>query len=272
MRDTMKACKPGDANKKIPSPSLTPGTGARIGFLGLIFDRIDLPRAAQRLAARARANDAFVYVIAPNVEQLVRLTDQPELHPVYRGAWMTLCDSRILARLARMSGLDLAAVPATSLVKRLFETQIDPEDRVLVVGGDADMIRTLRGRYALSDIRWHDAPANLKSDPKARSACSDFIVNNPARWIFLAVGSPQQEMIAHEVALRGDAKGVGICCGASLDLLTGQAQPGPAWMRRFGLERLHRLGRGIGRRCQRYLVNGPRIVDVWLRWRRTARG
>lgn len=237
------------------------------GFLGSAFDRLDLGEAARLVERQARSGAAFAYVTTPNVDHIVRLDARPDLSGAYARAWMTLCDSRIVARLARLSNLPLPASPGADLVARLFERHVRPADRIAVIGGSAGVIETLRVRFGLQDLIWLDAPQGLASNPAARTLCARFIAEAKAQWVFLAVGSPQQEQIAAEAAEMSDAVGVGVCCGASLDFLSGRVARAPLWMRQAGLEWLHRLASEPGRLWRRYLVDGPRIFALWLRSR-----
>lgn len=238
----------------------------RTAFLGLDFDPIGSDEAPIAIAERARRMEAFAYAATPNVDHMVRLDNDPGLRPLYADAWMNLCDSRVLELIAKFSNVELPSAPGADIVQRLFEDHIHPEDTVLVIGGTAKIARKLRELYDLKDLRWLDAPPNLKDDAYGRSECGYFIRANPAPWIFLAVGSPQQEMIAHEVAEAGDAIGVAICCGASLEFLVGEVARAPKWMRDNRLEWMHRLGSQPGRLWQRYMVDGPRIFGIWRRW------
>jgi N-acetylglucosaminyldiphosphoundecaprenol N-acetyl-beta-D-mannosaminyltransferase len=240
----------------------------RLEFLGPAFDRIGLDEAAGLVERQARSGAAFTYAVTPNVDHVMRLERRPELARAYERAWMTLCDSRIIARLARMSGLALPAAPGADLVQRLFERYIRPDDRVAVIGGSAGAIATLRATYGLENLVWLDAPQGLAANAAARTLCARFIADAKAQWVFLAVGSPQQEQIAEEAAGMPDTVGVGICCGASLDFLTGRTARAPLWMRKAGLEWLHRLGSEPGRLWRRYLIDGPGIFALWLRQKR----
>lgn len=76
-------------------------------------------------------------------------------------------------------------------------------------------------------------------------------------------------MIAEACLDRGDCTGVGLCVGASLDFLGGKARRAPRWMQRVRLEWLHRLAQEPRRMWRRYLVEGPKVLVLWQRWRRT---
>jgi N-acetylglucosaminyldiphosphoundecaprenol N-acetyl-beta-D-mannosaminyltransferase len=78
--------------------------------------------------------------------------------------------------------------------------------------------------------------------------CIDFVIKAQAPLVFLAVGMPQQEILAGRIADRPEARGVGLCIGASIDFLTGKQRratlgckrPASKWLRRL-LSDLRRL-------------------------------
>ena len=238
---------------------------SRLSFLDLDFDPLDAFMAAQAMADRARRGGPFAYVATPNVDHMVRLENQPELRSLYDHAWLNLCDSRILEVFARVSNLALPCAPGADIVEILFLGHIRPDDVVLVVGGSQSQADRLRADFGLKNLRWFDAPHGLRTNAVARAACVEFIRSNPAQYIFLAVGSPQQEMIAQEARDAG-CTGVAICCGAALEFLSGETRRAPRWMQQSRLEWLYRLGSEPGRLWRRYIVDGPRIFGIWRRW------
>lgn len=245
-------------------------TPRRTQFLELAFDPIGTEEAALVIAARAHRLEPFAYVATPNVDHIVRLDRKPELRPLYADAWLNLNDSRILEFFAEVSRVFAPAAPGADIVELLFRNHIGRDDTIVVIGGSNAIVQEMRHRHGLRDVRWFDAPYGLKDDPTARAQCVTFIRDNPAPFVFLAVGSPQQEMIAHETMKSGGAVGVAICCGAALEFLSGQTKRAPGWMRANRLEWLHRLTSEPVRLWRRYLLDGPRIFDIWRRWSATS--
>ena len=240
-----------------------------VSFLGLDFTPLGSEALLKAVTERA-GGVGFGYLVTPNVDHMVRLAADPELMPLYRDAAMLVSDSRILETLAARSGLHLPAAPGSDLAAALLDRVIQPDEPVTVIGGDAALIDALRARYGLTDIRWHAPPMGLRRNPAAVAEAAAFVVNSPARFHFLCVGSPQQEMVARAAAAMGGGQGVGLCLGASLDFLTGKAERAPRWMQQARLEWLHRLASEPGRMWKRYLVEGPRIFAIWWQWH-TAR-
>jgi UDP-N-acetyl-D-mannosaminuronic acid transferase (WecB/TagA/CpsF family) len=86
--------------------------------------------------------------------------------------------------------------------------------------------------------------------------------HSPFRFCFIAVGSPQQEMLAQRLQARGIARGLALCVGGSINFLTGLERRAPRWMRRLGFEWFFRLLQSPGRMTWRYLIRGPRIFAL----------
>ncbi|WBQ12536.1 WecB/TagA/CpsF family glycosyltransferase [Hyphomonadaceae bacterium BL14] len=238
-----------------------------VWFLNTAFDRIGFGTALERIATRA-ADAPFAFVVTPNVDHLVRMRHDRSLAPLYAQAWLTVCDSRVLELLASLSGEDVDVTAGSDLTEALFETAIDRDEPIVVIGGSQAVIDGVRARYGLTDVRWHEPPMGLRHKPDAIADCAAFIAANPARFVFLCVGSPQQEMIAEACLERGDCVGVGLCVGASLDFLSGQARRAPRWIQRSRLEWLHRLSEEPARMWRRYLVEGPKVLVLWWEWRK----
>ena len=235
-------------------------------FIGGIFD----PLTPMQTLARAKwmsVRHGFRYVVTPNVDHLVRLNREPEIYqPLYEASWLSVCDSRILEGLANLSGLPLKAVPGSDLSQQLFDNVITADDPITVIGADAEIVARVAARYGLSKVNHHMPPMGLRNKPEAVAECARFVADNPARYVFICVGSPQQEMVAKACLDRGDCVGLGLCVGASLDFIGGRVKRAPKWMQQARLEWLFRLGSEPGRLWKRYLVEGPKIFWLWARW------
>jgi len=238
----------------------------RVDFLDLNFDRLTFDDVKDRLAA-VTASSRYSYIVTPNVDHVVRLHREPELRAVYDAADLCLCDSKILGSLARLRGIRLPLVRGSDLAEALFTSVIQPGEKVAVVGGSPKFLERLRARFPEIEFFHHAPPAGLRSDAGARRAAAQFIARSDARFAFLAVGSPQQEMIAQEARELAGASGAALCIGAGLEFLTGDQKRAPHFLRASGLEWAHRLATNPRRLWRRYLIDGMRIFPIYFRWR-----
>lgn len=239
-------------------------------LLGLDFALLDQAAVLARLAARP-ADAPFAYVVTPNADHLVRLARRPELLAAYQGAALTLLDSRVVARIALLLGLDPPpVVTGSDLTAALFrEGIVGRRDPVTVIGGGPAVVEALRHRHRLEALAHHEPPMGLDSDPAAMEAALRFAEAHPARFTLLCIGSPRQERMAAALASRGRARGLGLCVGASLLFLAGQERRAPALVQRAGMEWAWRLAADPRRLARRYLVDDPAILA--LLWREARR-
>lgn len=237
-------------------------------FLGAEFHPLD-PLQTLGRAKWVTADMPFRYIVTPNVDHIVRLTKEPDVFkPLYASAWLSVCDSRILEVLAKKSGIPLKAVPGSDLTQQLFDNVITKDDDITVIGADAEIISIMKEKYDVGKIYHHEPPMGLRRKPEAVKACAEFIRDNPARYVFICVGSPQQEMVAKAAAEMAGTVGLGLCVGASLDFLAGRTKRAPKWMQHARMEWLFRLASEPRRLWRRYLVDGPKIFSIWKSWKR----
>ncbi len=236
-------------------------------LLGLDFADLDATDAAALLAARP-AEAPFGYVVTPNADHLVRLARNPALATIYRDATLRLLDSRVVAGVAAALRLPAPRVaPGSDVTARLLTQHLRPGERITIVGLRAVWLPALVARCGLPPPAHYDPPMGFAADPAAFAATVAFVLAHPARFVFLAVGSPQQEVLAAALAATGHVTGIGLCIGASLEFLVGAARRAPDWMQRGGLEWLFRLAGDPRRLARRYLVESPAIIPLLLRAR-----
>ncbi len=243
-----------------------PARGTTRPFLGLDYDVLTLDEVADQLGARA-ADAPFAYLVTPNVDHVVRLhddrsDDRETIWVAYRAARWCTCDSRILAALARSRGIELPIAPGSDLTPLVLDRLCRPGDRIAVVGGSESTVAALARLYPALDIVQHRPPMGMRRNPEAMAAAVRFVVAARPRFTFLAVGSPQQELLAHLIARDGGATGIGLCIGAAIEFVVGESRRAPRLFQTLHIEWAFRLLADPRRLWKRYLVTGPRIFRL----------
>jgi len=228
----------------------------------LHIDDCDISEA--RSLAAIFGTESYGYVVTANVDHAIRYYHNAEFRELYANATYVLLDSRFLVRVLRLlKGQHLRASPGSDLTAEIFESILSPRDVALVVGGTPEQAQCLRTKFGLQSLRHIDPPMHFIRDPVAVEKCLQQIeAESPFRFCFLALGSPQQEIIANKLRERGIARGLSLCVGAAVNYMTGAERRAPLWMQMQGLEWLFRLLLQPRRLAYRYLVRGPRIF--WL--------
>lgn len=208
--------------------------------------------------------DPFEYVVTPNVDHLIRYHDDPAFRALYADAAYVLLDSRFLAGLLRtLRGIRVRVCTGSDLTAAVFSRVLAPADRVVLIGGSEQQAALLAERYGLQGLRHYNPPMGFIQDPQQVEECLRFAeAHSPFRFCLIAVGAPQQEILAQKLKSRGIAQGLGLCVGASVNFLTGAERRAPRWMQRIGMEWFYRLLNDPYRLAQRYLVRGPRVFAL----------
>ncbi|WP_062235590.1 WecB/TagA/CpsF family glycosyltransferase [Aureimonas sp. N4] len=241
-----------------------------IDYLGMRF--LDANLAGVRSAFREALRGRFGYVVTPNVDHVVSYhRGDAALREVYDGALFQICDSRVLSRLAGLSGLHLTPCPGSDLTRDLLERPLFPAMRIAVIGPDMDAFRDLQQRFPSVSLTLIPSAQRLSigspewKETVARTAGT--------RWDLLLVclSFPKQEFFAHDLGRAGRVHGLALCVGASIDFLTGRQKRAPEFFRKAGLEWLHRLAQDPRRMASRYLQRGPAVFALagreWARLR-----
>lgn len=215
----------------------------------------------------------YGFVVTPNVDHLIRYHEDPGFRALYAAADYVLLDSRFLSHVLRFwRGLRVRVCPGSDLTEQLFRTVIQKGDRILVIGGRSWQVEWLGRRYNLDNLEHFNPPMGFARESGTLEACLAFIeAHSPFRFCFIAVGCPQQELVAQRLKARGRANGLALCIGASIDFLTGAQRRAPRWMQHIGMEWLYRALQNPVRLGRRYFVRGPFIFPLlqrftfWLR-------
>jgi N-acetylglucosaminyldiphosphoundecaprenol N-acetyl-beta-D-mannosaminyltransferase len=247
-----------------------PIEGATTRFVDVEFSTLGWDAAVTAVVTAADA-PRFTSVITPNVDHIVRIDRLGEsplglrTRAAIADANYCFCDSRILARLARLKGTVLPVVPGSDLTAAIFKSHIQPDERIAIVGGDAETVSDLKTTYPGLRVLQHIPPMGMVENTEAMDAAARFIVDAECRFIFVAVGSPQGEILLHRARRLGASSGVGLSIGASIDFLTGRQTRAPRIVQKLGFEWAFRLLTEPKRLWRRYLVDGPRIIEIVTR-------
>jgi exopolysaccharide biosynthesis WecB/TagA/CpsF family protein len=225
----------------------------------LNIDDYDLEEALK--IAAGFGSDRYGYVVTPNVDHVIRHCQDRQFRSLYAHASYVLLDSRFLANALGLFRRQILRVCLGSdLTTSLLSKVIQPLDVAVLVGGTAAQAQHLRASFGLEALHHIDPPMNFIRDGAAVESCLRQIeASSPFRFCFLAIGSPQQEIIALKLKERGIARGLALCVGASINFVTGVERRAPLWMQHSGFEWLFRLLQNPRRMAKRYLVRGPRI-------------
>ena len=236
------------------------GEPPRYNVTGVGVSALTLPRATE-LIVGARGRLRRGYVCLATAHGLTEARRDPELRRIYNESWLTTPDGMPLVWAAWLQGTPLPErVAGSDLTHDLAAGLARSGRRLFLLGGDPGTAeaagRMLVAAHPGLVVAGTACPApGFERDPAAMQALRDALVAAHPDLVYVALGSPKQERLVHELKpLLPCAWWVGV--GISFSFVTGAVRRAPRWMRACGLEWAHRLAQEPRRLARRYLVDG----------------
>jgi len=214
------------------------------------------------------------YVVTPNVNHLALLERHETFRKAYAEASMILADGMPLVAAARLLRRPLPErVAGSDLVPALFEAANNRGGlTVFLLGampGVADRAaESIQQRWpAVRVVGTCSPPLGFEKSPEENEKILHAIAAARPQVLIVGLGAPKQELWTYEHRDRLCVS-VALCVGATIDFLAGEKSRAPVWMRKTGLEWLHRIGSEPRRLAKRYLHDAlifPRLLVRELR-------
>jgi N-acetylglucosaminyldiphosphoundecaprenol N-acetyl-beta-D-mannosaminyltransferase len=217
------------------------------------------------------------WVITANLDFLRRFVTDPEARGLYKSADLRVADGMPLVWAASLRGDPLPErVPGSSLVWLIAERAAKEGRSLYLLGGDPGAAEGAEREFKK---RWPDIRIIGRSSPwvacpptaeEVEKLAAELTPLDPD-IVLVAFGSPKQEFIIRALRQRFPRTwmmGVGI----SFSFVAGQLKRAPVWMRRAGLEWVHRLAQDPRRLFARYVLHDvPFSVRLFADAIRTGR-
>jgi N-acetylglucosaminyldiphosphoundecaprenol N-acetyl-beta-D-mannosaminyltransferase len=238
--------------------------------LGLLFaDRLTATQAIDLIVSRARSGLGG-YVVTPNVDHVCVAVENEAFRVAHRAAYLSLVDGTPLMWLASLSGQSLPEkVSGSDLVVPVAERASREGLRVALFGASPETSQLahdeLLKRFPALTIVARETPMyapgcrSPESDKELEGAITRTLDAQPD-LVFVAMGTPNQELFMSEFCDRFSALLLGI--GAGLDFVAGKKVRAPKWAQTLGVEWLVRLVQEPRRMWRRYLVRDMKFFSI----------
>ena len=246
-----------------------------IDLFGMKISHVTMPETVDRLLdwCRQPLGDACRYVVTPNVDHAVLFQDHAELRAAYSDASLVLADGAPLVFVSRLLGRRLPErVAGSDLVPRLFDASNEPL-RVFLLGAAPGVAETAAAKIhrrwsGVQVVGTYCPPLGFEHNILENARIVSAVAAANPDLLVVGLGAPKQELWVHRHRHELQAK-VALCAGATIDFLAENRRRSPVWMRRVGLEWLHRVWCEPRRLTARYARDAwvfPMLV--WREWRR----
>ena len=218
------------------------------------------------------ASDKKSYIVAVNVDVIMKIENDPYLKKITDKADMVLVDGKPLVWISmwhknpvkeKISGSDLVPL----LCKRANEKNYS----IFIIGGKKGIAEqaklNLEKKYSnIRIVGTYSPPFGFEVDKEEIEIINTMISKVKPDLVFACFGCPKQEKWVYENYNKYNAK-LSICAGATVDFLAGNIKRAPVWISNCGLEWFYRFMQEPKRLFKRYFIDDMRILGLIWKYR-----
>lgn len=206
------------------------------------------------------------FVCVRDIPSLITIIEDEENRDLHSEAAMVLPDSSYLAAIGKWRGHPVEQTCGSDLLELVCQRSEQSQLRHYFYGGGpgvaSELVVKLKERYPhLHVVGAYCPPFRELTSSEVKSVRSAIQEANPD-VVWVGLSSPKQDIWMRKNYRHLPQTLIGI--GAAFDFNSGRIKRAPKWMRALMLEWLHRLITNPKRLWNRYLVQGPKFVFLYL--------
>lgn len=235
-------------------------------FLNTFVNNVTLGETIQEIERLIEIGEPS-YVVAINVDVVMKIENDPYLKEITDNANMVLIDGQPLMWIGNYYKKPFKEkVSGSDLVPELCNVANEKGYKVFIVGGKEGVAlkakENLEAKYKhIQVVGTYCPPFGFEKDKNELEKINDAISKVKPDLVFACLGCPKQEKWLYENYKKYDAK-VTVCAGATVDFLAGNVKRAPKWMSNHGLEWFYRFLQEPRRMFKRYFIDDLKIFGI----------
>lgn len=211
------------------------------------------------------------YVVAINVDVVMKIEDDPYLKEIVDNADMVLVDGKPLVWISKLHKKPVKAkISGSDLVPLLCKEAAEKGYRIFILGGKDGVASIAKQKLIkqypnIEIVGTYAPPLGFEKNPVELEKINDMISNVYPDLLITCFGCPKQEKWIYENIKKFDAK-VSVCAGATVDFLAGNVKRAPRWMSEYGFEWFYRFLQEPKRMFKRYFVDDMKIAKLIIKY------
>ena len=238
-----------------------PVAAARV--LGISVEALNMERAVERIASELEEHHKG-YVCLAGVHGIMEAYRDPCLAAIYASAAITLPDGAPTVWVGRWQGHhSMQRVAGPELMLEVFRRKEFARYTHFLYGGKEGVAERLRERLT-SRFPWTRIVGTFTPPFRDLNEAEEHSLIVRVRdlkpdIIWVGISTPKQERFMQRYLRELDTT-LMFGVGAAFDFHTGRIQDAPEWIKRIGMQWLHRLMQDPRRLWKRYLRNNPAFL------------
>lgn len=213
------------------------------------------------------------YVVAINVDVVVRIEKDPYLKEITDSADMVLVDGKPLVWISKIYKRPVKAkISGSDMVPLLCEVASKKGYKIFILGGMEGVADQAKAKLeeklpGIQIVGTYAPPLGFEEDAEEIERINRRIRDAGPDILLGCLGCPKQEKFIYENREKYNAP-VSVCAGATVDFLAGNVNRAPKWMSEHGLEWFYRFLQEPKRMFRRYFVDDLKIIPLTWKYRK----
>lgn len=239
-------------------------------LLNTYINNVTMPETIAAIEQMIEA-DKKSYVVAINVDVVMKIEEDSYLKKVVDNADMVLVDGKPLVWISKLHGKPLKAkISGSDLVPLLCEVAAEKGYKIFIIGGKDGIAEQAKEKLEnrlpkIKIVGTYAPPFGFEKNESELDKINQMISEAYPDFLIACFGCPKQEKWIYENIEKYNAK-VSVCAGATVDFLAGNVKRAPRWMSDHGLEWFYRFTQEPKRMFKRYFVDDTKIVKLIFKY------
>lgn len=240
-------------------------------LLNTYINNMTMPETLENIEKMIAA-DKKSYVVAINVDVVMKIEEDSYLKKIVDSADMVLVDGQPLVWISKAHGKPLKAkISGSDLVPLLCKVAAEKGYKIFIIGGKDGIAEQAKHNLksklpAIQIVGTYAPPFGFEKDKNELEKINQKISDAAPDLLIACFGCPKQEKWIYENIEKYNAK-VSICAGATVDFLAGNVKRAPRWMSEHGLEWFYRFLQEPRRMFKRYFIDDVKIIKLIKKYR-----
>jgi len=232
--------------------------------LGVKVSAVDLKSAVDLADRWISATTRHAYICTTGVHGVMEAHADSEFRRILNHAFINAPDGMPMTWVGRLQGFrDMDRVFGPDFMTAMCRLSVDRGYRNFLYGGKvgvADLLcQALRKRHPGLQVVGTYTPSFRSLTQEEEEDVLDRVRESKPHILWVGLSTPKQERFMAKYADRLQVP-LMVGVGAAFDYHTGRIRDCSAWVKRAGLQWLHRLMQDPGRLWKRYLHNNPAFL------------
>jgi N-acetylglucosaminyldiphosphoundecaprenol N-acetyl-beta-D-mannosaminyltransferase len=212
------------------------------------------------------------YVVAVNVDVIIKIENDSLLKKISDEAAITLVDGKPLVWISKLHNKPIAEkISGSDLVPRILDMASKKGHTVFLLGGREGVAERAKANIekdypGIRIVGAYAPPFSFDKSEQELEKTNAIISDAKPDILIVCFGCPKQEKWIYANRDKYDAT-VSICAGATIDFLAGNVKRAPKWMSDNGLEWFYRFIKEPTRMFKRYFVDDTKILRLILKYK-----